>query len=92
MARVEGWGWRCAARSHGKRWRHCGCSPRNPSENIRFINLNDEVVFPVLVVATAVRRFVMVHGFQKNTQKTPKHELDKALKRMADVHSSVPTP
>jgi phage-related protein len=54
--------------------------------------LNDEVVFPVLVVATAVRRFVMVHGLQKNTQKTPKPELNKALKRMTDVHSSVPTP
>jgi phage-related protein len=34
----------------------------------------------------------MVHGFQKKTQKTPRPELDKALKRMVDFHSSDPTP
>lgn len=35
--------------------------------------------------------FVMVHGFQKKTQKTPKAELDKAQKRMADFLSTDPT-
>ena len=30
------------------------------------------------------RRFVILHGFQKKTQKTPKQELEKALKRMTD--------
>ena len=66
------------ARTHGGRWRRCGCSPQKPSNNIRGINLNCEVVFPalffpvlffpvlffpVLYFAAAGRRLVMVHGF-----------------------------
>ncbi len=38
------------------------------------------------------RRFVMVHGFQKKTQKKPKAELEKAQKRMADFLSTDPSP
>lgn len=38
------------------------------------------------------RRFVMVHGFQKKTQKTPKAELEKALKRMSDFLATDFTP
>jgi phage-related protein len=40
--------------------------------------------FRTLYFAANGRRFVMVHGFQKKTQKTPKAELEKAQKRMAD--------
>jgi phage-related protein len=40
--------------------------------------------FRTLYFAASGRRFVMVHGFQKKTQKTPKAELEKAQKRMAD--------
>jgi hypothetical protein len=39
--------------------------------------------------ASTGRRFVMVHGAQK---KTPKAELDKAIKRMADCLATDPTP
>ena len=96
MAREEGayklGGWLCAARTHGRLWRHCGCSPRKPSDNIRIINLNCEVVYHALVFAAAGRRFVIGHGYQKNTQKTPKPEPGKALKRMANFHSSDPAP
>ena len=40
--------------------------------------------YRTLYFAARNRRFVMVHGFQKKTQKTPKQELEKALKRMTD--------
>lgn len=40
--------------------------------------------YRTLYFAAGGRRFVMLHGFQKKTQKTPKSELEKALKRMAD--------
>lgn len=40
--------------------------------------------FRTLYFAATGSRFVMVHGFQKKTPKTPKAELDKAIKRMAD--------
>jgi phage-related protein len=40
--------------------------------------------FRTLYFAASGRRFVMVHGFQKKTQKTPKAELEKAQKRMVD--------
>ncbi len=48
--------------------------------------------YRTLYFAATGRRFVMVHGFQKKTQKTPKGELDKALKRMADFLSTDATP
>lgn len=34
------------------------------------------------------QRMVLLHGFIKETQKTPKRELDLALKRMKEVTSS----
>lgn len=43
-----------------------------------------------LYSAARGRCFVMLHGFQKKTQKTPKAELDKAQKRMADFLSTAP--
>jgi phage-related protein len=46
--------------------------------------------YRTLYFAARGRRFVMVHGFQKKTQKTPKAELDKALKRMADFLATDP--
>ncbi|MFN9661364.1 MAG: type II toxin-antitoxin system RelE/ParE family toxin [Cyanobacteriota bacterium] len=47
--------------------------------------------YRTLYFAARGRRFVMVHGFQKKTQKTPKAELEKAQKRMADFLSTDPT-
>jgi phage-related protein len=35
---------------------------------------------------------VILHGFQKKTQKTPKQELEKALKRMTDFLATDSTP
>lgn len=40
--------------------------------------------YRTLYFAAMGRRFVMVHSFQKKTQTTPKAELDKAIKSMAD--------
>ncbi|MFM8524690.1 MAG: type II toxin-antitoxin system RelE/ParE family toxin [Cyanobacteriota bacterium] len=43
------------------------------------------------LLAARGRHFVMVHGGQKKTQKSPKTELKKTQKRMADVLSTDPT-
>lgn len=48
--------------------------------------------YRTLYFAARGRRFVMVHGFQKKTQKTPKQELEKALKRMTDFLANDSTP
>jgi len=45
----------------------------------------------MLYFAASCRRFVMVHGFQKQTQKTPKADLEKTQKRMADFLAIDPT-
>jgi phage-related protein len=38
----------------------------------------------VLHVATAGRRFLMLHAFTKKTPQTPRREIDLALRRLAD--------
>jgi phage-related protein len=38
-------------------------------------------IYRVLYFAAAGRRFVMLHGFQKKTQRTPRREIDIALDR-----------
>jgi phage-related protein len=48
--------------------------------------------YRTLYFAASDRRFVMVHGFQKKTQKTPKPDLEKALKRMHDFLATDPNP
>jgi phage-related protein len=48
--------------------------------------------YRTLYFAARGRRFVMVHGFQKKTQKTPKPDLEKALKRMHDFLATDPNP
>ena len=41
--------------------------------------------------AASCRRFVMVHGFLMKTKKTPKAELKKTQKLMADFLATDPT-
>lgn len=45
-------------------------------------------IYRTLYFAATRQRFVMVHSFQKKSQKTPKQELEKALKRMNDFLAS----
>ena len=56
----------------------------------------DTNIYRVLYVAYAGKRFILLHGFQKKTQKTPKKELDLAKERMktflAEEKSQKPTP
>ncbi len=40
-----------------------------------------EGIYRVLYFAAAERRFIMLHGFTKKTQKTPRKEIEIALKR-----------
>lgn len=42
-------------------------------------------IYRVLYFAASGKRFVLLHGFVKKTQKTPQKEIDLALKRMKDV-------
>jgi phage-related protein len=41
--------------------------------------------FRVIYLATLADRVVVLHAFQKKTQRTTKHELDLAAKRLRDV-------
>ena len=41
-------------------------------------------IYRVLYFAASGKKFVMVHGFKKKTQKTPAKELAKAKKRMKE--------
>jgi len=41
--------------------------------------------YRVLYFARACRRFVLLHIFRKKTQKTPRREIDTALRRMAEL-------
>ncbi len=43
----------------------------------------DTNIYRILYFAYTGKRFIMVHGFQKKTQKTPKKELDLAQERMS---------
>ena len=47
-------------------------------------------IYRTLYFAATGQRFVMVHSFHKKTQKTPKQELEKALKRMNDFLATDP--
>lgn len=42
-------------------------------------------IYRALYFAASGRRFVLLHGFVKKTQKTPQKEIDLAIKRMKDV-------
>ncbi len=42
-------------------------------------------IYRVLYFATSGRKFVLLHGIVKKTQKTPQKEIDLATKRMKDV-------
>lgn len=42
-------------------------------------------IYRVLYFAHSDKTFVMLHGFQKKTQATPRKELDIALKRMKEL-------
>lgn len=42
----------------------------------------DTHIYRVLYIAYTGKRFILLHGFQKKTQKTPKKELDLAKERM----------
>lgn len=44
-------------------------------------------IYRVLYFAHTDKTFVMLHGFQKKTQATPRKELDIALKRMKEIHN-----
>ena len=41
-------------------------------------------IYRVLYFAHKDRTFILLHGFQKKTKKTPKKEIDIALKRMKE--------
>jgi phage-related protein len=41
--------------------------------------------YRVLYFAYAEHRFVLLHAFSKKTQKTPRREIDVALRRMAEL-------
>ena len=41
--------------------------------------------YQVLCFARAGRRFVLLRVFRKKTQKTPRREIDTALRRMAEL-------
>jgi phage-related protein len=43
---------------------------------------HDTNIFRIIYFAYPDRRFILFHGFQKKTQKTPNHELDLAKDRM----------
>ncbi len=43
------------------------------------------LTYRVLYFARAGRRFVLLHIFRKKTQKTPRREIDTALRRMAEL-------
>jgi phage-related protein len=55
----------------------------------------DTNIYRVLYIAYTGKRFILLHGFQKKTQKTPKKELDLAKERMktflAEEKSQKPT-
>ena len=42
-------------------------------------------IYRVLYLAASGKRFVLLHGFIKKTQKIPQKEIEIALKRMKDV-------
>jgi len=44
-------------------------------------------IYRVLYFAHTNKTFVMLHGFQKKTQKTPKQEIDIAIKRLKEVQN-----
>jgi len=48
--------------------------------------------YRTLYFAASGQRFVMLHGFQKKTQKTPAADLEKARRRMADFLASDSAP
>jgi phage-related protein len=50
---------------------------------VREIRVRDRSgAFRVVYLATLSDRVVVLHAFQKKTQRTPKHELDLAAKRL----------
>ena len=53
---------------------------------VREIRIRDRSgTFRVIYLATLADRVVVLHAFQKKTQRTTKHELDLAAKRLRDV-------
>lgn len=44
-------------------------------------------IYRVLYFAHTDKTFVMLHGFQKKTQTTPRKELDMAIKRLKEVQN-----
>lgn len=44
-------------------------------------------IYRVIYFAWTGKQFIMLHGFQKKTQKTPKKDLKLALERMKDFLS-----
>jgi len=44
-------------------------------------------IYRVLYFAYTDKTFVMLHGFQKKTQATPRRELDIAIKRLKEVQN-----
>lgn len=45
---------------------------------------HDTNIYRILYFAFTGRRFILLHGFQKKTQKTPKQEIELAQKRMSE--------
>jgi phage-related protein len=53
---------------------------------VREIRIRDRSgAFRVVYLATLADRVVVLHSFQKKTQRTTKHELDLAAKRLRDL-------